>query len=57
MHTEVEGEHGMDRKVSGGIVEITNPVLTSQQQSKRLYRSPKKGSCIVAGGGQAAADD
>ena len=31
MPTEVGGEHGMDRKVSGGIVEVTNSSSSSQQ--------------------------
>ena len=31
MHTEVEGEYGMDPKVSGGIVEVTDSSSSSQQ--------------------------
>ena len=44
-------------KLSGGTVEVTNSSSSNQQQSKGLYRSPKKGCCLSAKGGRAAADD
>ena len=38
-------------------MEVTNSSSSSQRQSKGLHRSPKKGRCLSAKRGRAAADD